>query len=216
MSGEAGAVILRILRGRAAHDDIPRLLGTIREDADAWGAAGPISYLPACRPDGDELEFLLVSTWPDAEAVLSLGGEVTRPRGRLGASGGLRQGRAQHYEMMMGVSREDRRPGEIVRLSSIALAPRRSSAFYNEVRRLWDELVGDAGLVALHVGRRVEPDAEQAVVVSVWEAEAALDAATSGGFVGGEDMASFYAGEPTIEHFTALSLEPERAGTAGR
>ena len=171
-------------------------------------AAPSRSSRPAGRRAGAELEFLLVSTWPDAEAVLEKGGEITQPRGRLGASGLLRNARAQHYELMTDMSYEAPRSGEVVRLSSMALIQRRSSAFYDHVRRLRDEYVGDTGLVALHVGRRVGQEVEHAVVVSVWDTAEALEATASGGFVGGEEMRQFYATEPTIEQFTALSVAP--------
>jgi quinol monooxygenase YgiN len=207
-------MILRILRGRTAEQDLEPLLDAVQADMDDWAAigAGLLTAQPAYRLQDDALEFLLVSTWTDAEAVLAQGGDVTQPRGRLGASGLLGDGRAGHYELIMSEAREDARPLEVVRLSSIPLVPRRASAFYEELRQVWDALVEDAGLVALHVGRRVEPAVEQAVVVSVWESSAALAAATAGGFIGGSDMSSFYAGEPAIEHFTALSLEGRGSG----
>jgi hypothetical protein len=117
----------------------------------------------------------------------------------------LRDAFARHYELMMGAARGDASQSEVLRLSSVELVPTRSSGFYEHIRRLWDDLVDDAGLVAVHVGRRNRPAGEQAVVVSVWETAAALEAATAGGLVGGEEMRRFYASEPTIEHFTALT-----------
>jgi len=202
-------VILRILRGRTAKGDLERLLDAVRDDIEAWSAidAGLVSAQPAFRPADDGLDFLLVSTWSDAEAVIARGGEVSQPRGRLGESGRLREGHAAHYELVMSSTHPGTRPGEVIRLSSIPLIPRRSSAFYEHLRQLWEGLVDGAGLVALHVGRRFESDAEQAVVVSVWEDTAVLDATTSGGFVGGPEMGAFYASEPTIEHFTALAID---------
>ena len=202
-------MILRILRGRAGRGELEQLLEAVRADIADWAAidAGLASAQPAFRATGAGIDFLLVSTWSDAEAVIARGGEVTQPRGRLGASGKLRDGRAGHYELVMSATHPDQRRGEVIRLSSIPLIPRRSSAFYEHLRRLWDELVDGAGLVALHVGRRFEADAEQAVVVSVWADAAALEATTSGGFVGGAEMATFYASEPTIEHFTAVDVE---------
>jgi quinol monooxygenase YgiN len=206
-------VILRILRGRTARGDLEGVLDAVRDDIKAWSAidAGLVSAQPAFRPADDELDFLLVSTWSDAEAVIARGGEVTKPRGRLGESGRLREAHAGHYELVMSSAHPGTRPGEVIRLSSIPLIPRRSSAFYEHLRKLWEELVDGAGLVDLHVGRRFESDVEQAVVVSVWADTAALDATTSGGFVGGEEMGAFYASEPTIEHFTALVLDEDPA-----
>jgi len=203
-------VILRILRGGAARDDLGRLLEAIQVDVEAWARtdSGPKTYQPAWRPRGDEIDFLLVSTWRDAEAVLEKGGEISQPRGKLGSSGVLRGARAQHFELMMDMSYHDARPGEVIRLSSVTLVQRRSSAFYDQIRRLWDQFIGDTGIVALHVGRRTGAEVEHAVVASVWETEAALEATASGGFVGGEEMRQFYASEPIIEHFTALALEP--------
>jgi heme-degrading monooxygenase HmoA len=206
----SGGVILRIVRGHAGDGDLEGLLGAVRADIADWAAidGGLISAQPAFREDAGRVEFLLVSTWADVESVIARGGEVTLPRGRLGASEMLRDGRAAHYELMMGIRTEHERAGKVVQVDSVPLVPRRSAAFYERIRRLWDDLVGDAGLVALDVGRRVEPDGEQAVVVSVWDSEEALDGATRDGFVSGEEMAAFYAAEPAIEHFTALSLDP--------
>ena len=202
-------MILRILRARTGKDDLDQVLAAVRADIDDWSGieAGLVSALPAYRAADGDLDFLLVSTWSDAEAVIARGGEVTQPRGRLGASGKLRDAHAGHFELVISATHPEPRIGEVVRLSSIPLIPRRSSAYYEYVRQLWQELVRDAGLFALHVGRRFESDAEQAVVVSVWESTAVLDAATSGGLVGGAAMSSFYASEPTIEHFTAVALE---------
>ena len=203
-------MILRILRGGADPDDLSLLLEAVRADVEEWTPtrSGPISFQPAYRSLGDEHEFLLVSTWPDAEAVLAKGGTITLPRGRLGATRGLRDPHAQHFELMMDMSYHDPRPGEVVRLSSMALVQRRSSAFYDRVRALWDDFLRDTGILALHVGRRTGRDVEHAVVVSIWETEAALEATTSGGYIGGDEMRQFYASEPVIEHFTALAVEP--------
>jgi hypothetical protein len=209
-------VILRILRGRAAQDEVERLVDAVRTDVDEWAASdvGPAWALPSFRPAGEEIEFLLASTWPSAESVLNRGGAVSQPRGRLAATGLLEEARAQHYELVLEVSAGTAAPCELLRLSSIELVPKRASAFYERVRQLWDDLVDDVGLVTLRVGRRVASNGEQAVVVSAWESMATLEAATSGGFVGGDGMATFYASEPTIEHFTALPLAPPGAGAA--
>lgn len=207
-------MILRILRGGAGPDDLEHLLEAIQADVEDWAVSGggPLTFQPACRPRGDALDFLLVSTWQDAEAVLAKGGDVTLPRGRLGASARLQEPRAQHYELMLDMTYHEPRPGEVVRLSSMKLIQRRSSAFYDHVRRLWDQFVGDTGLVAIHVGRRVGTEVEHAVVASVWENQEALDATTSGGFVGGDEMREFYASDPTIEHFAALTVGGHRPG----
>jgi len=204
-------VILRILRGHVASDDLGRLVDAVRLDLDDWTAidAGPTWAQPSFRSTGDGAEFLLASLWLSAEAVLAQGGDVSEPRGRLAASGLLRDARAQHYELVLEGAAGPTATCELLRLSSIDLVARRSSAFYEHVRELWDELSRDVGLVALRVGRRVSADGEQAVVISAWETAAALDSATSGGFVGGEEMGAFYASPPVIEHFTALLLDPE-------
>ena len=200
-------MILRILRGRAGRDDVPRLLDAVRGDIADWAAidASLLTALPGFRAAGDGIEFLLVSTWTDPEAVLARGGEITLPRGRVAATGILRDVRAEHYELMMTATGCASPHGEIIRLSSVTLVPRYSAAFYERVRALWDELVGDAGLVALHVGRRFA-EAEDATIVSVWDTASSLEAATAGGFVGGEAMRAHYESEPKIDHFTGLML----------
>ena len=205
-------MILRILRGGAGPDDLEALLEAIQADAEDWTrtGGGPITFQPAWRPRGGDLDFVLVSTWPDAEAVLAKGGDIVLPRGRLGASGRLQRPRAQHYELMLDMTYHEPRPGEVLRLSSMQLVQRRSSAFYDHIRRLWDQFVGDTGLVAMHVGRRVGTEVEHAVVASVWQNQEALDATASGGFVGGDEMRDFYASEPTIEHFAALTVGAQR------
>lgn len=203
-------MILRILRGRLREDELARALEAVRVDAVEWMALedGLTSVEPAVREADGQLEFLLVSTWTDAESVIARGGDVVRPRGRLRSSGILRDPRAEHYELMIGLSSGPTRPGCVLRLSTVALVPNRSTAFYERVRALWDVLVVDAGLVALHVGRRVAAGGDEAVVISIWDDRGALDGATSGGFVGGEEMAAFYRTEPVIEHFTLAALEP--------
>jgi hypothetical protein len=205
-------VILRILRGRATREDLERLMEAVRTDIEAWGRidAGPAWAQPAFTPQGDDVEFVLASTWTSPEAVLARGGDVSEPRGRLGESGLLHDSRAQHYELVLEVSAEPTARCEVIRLSSIELVPRRASAFYERIRGRWDELVGDVGLVALRVGRRVLPGGEQAVVLGAWETQAALEAATPGGLVGGDEMRTFYAAEPTSELLTALSVAPNR------
>jgi heme-degrading monooxygenase HmoA len=201
-------VILRVLRGRAERGDVARLLSVMAEDASAWAAvgAGPRTTQPAMREAEEAVEFLIVSTWSDAEAVLAHGQDLRLPRGRLADPDHLGAGRAEHYELMLSVGGGGSPDEQVLRLSSMALVPSQASAFYAEVRHLWEKLVGDAGLVAVHVGRRVTSNAEQAVVVTVWATQEDLDAAMSGGFAGGEEMHRFYATEPTIEHFRTLAL----------
>jgi hypothetical protein len=207
MGGDAG-VILRILRGRAGADDAPRLVDAVRRDITDWAAidSGLLTTLAGYRASADGIEFLLISTWTDPEAVLARGGEITQPRGRVAASGILRDAHAQHYELMMTVTSDVAATGDVIRVSNVVLVPRYATGFYERVRGIWDELVGDAGLVAMHVGRRFEADHEESAIVSVWDSAGSLEAATSGGFVGGEAMHTYYASEPTIDHFTGLTL----------
>ena len=211
-------MILRVLRGQARARELGQLIDLVRADIEDWAAidAGLVSARAAYREAGEDLEFLLVSTWKDVESVVARGGEVTLPRGRLGASRQLREGHAQHYELMLDVTTDASRPAEVVRLSSVVLVPRRSTAFYERARKLGEELVRDAGLVWLYVGRRLDADTETAVIVTAWDNAAALDAATSEGFVGGEGIATYYASEPAIEHFDALTLEGQAHPPAQR
>ena len=204
-------MILRIVRGRLAVADRDRAVRYIREDvlAPAAGIPGMTSFQPAVREGTDDLEFLVVSTWTDLDAVMATGAvrETVMAVPRMKEI--VLEPTAEHWELMMHAASPLPVQQAILRLSTVTLEPRHATAFYERVRMLWDALVGGAGLLAVVVGRRVDEGGESAIVVSVWDGAGSLAAATTEGFVGGSSMAEFYTSEPRIEHFEALPiLEP--------
>lgn len=200
-------MILRIVRGRFRVHDRDRVVQYIREDVlGGTGLPGMTSFQPAIREGEGDLEFLVVSTWTDLDAVLATGAVrksvVAVPR----MMEVLLEPRAEHWELMTQAASALPVQHAILRLSTVTLNPVRAAAFYERVRSLWDALVADAGLIAMVVGRRVDPKGDSAIVVSAWDGPESLAAATSEGFVGGASMAEFYASEPRIEHFDALPV----------
>lgn len=200
-------MILRTVRGRVQAEDRDRVVQYIREDVlDGAGLPGMTSFQPAIREGEDGLEFLVVSTWSDLDAILATGAVrnsvVAVPR----MMQILREPRAEHWELVSHAATSLPVEQAILRLSTVTLDPLRAAAFYERVRSLWDALVAGAGLLAVVVGRRVDPRGESAIVVSVWDGPESLAAATSEGFVGGASMAQFYTSVPQIEHFDALPI----------
>lgn len=208
-------MILRIVRGRV-HASAPETgIESIRDVV--WRTAprleGAHVIRAATREIDAGLELVVASTWEDIEAVASRGPDLSTSLAMQDIRDLVAEARASHFELIIDTASGRPAAGSILRLSIITLAPNRSTAFYERVRDLGTAFVNDDRLVGLHVGRRFDEAIEQVAVVSVWESQAALDEAASGGFVGGEDMGVFYVDAPAIEHFTVVAETIDGAPT---
>jgi PAS domain-containing protein len=100
-----------------------------------------------------------------------------------------------------------------LRLTRIPIRPNVESTYYEAVRQWSDRLMDQSGLVAFTLGRRVVGRQDDIVAVQVWEDEAALREAAGTELakpMGGEELSRFWAAEPAIEHFDALTAVDPR------
>ena len=99
-----------------------------------------------------------------------------------------------------------------LRLTRIPIRPNAEAAYYDAVRRWADRLLDQTGLVAFSLGRRVVGRQDHIVAAMMWQDEAALLDVTGSDITkpfGGEELSAFWAADPAIEHFDALTaIEP--------
>ena len=95
-----------------------------------------------------------------------------------------------------------------LRLTRIPIRRGLEAAYYDTVRQWSDRLLDDEGMVAFSLGRRVMGQQDEIVAVQVWQDEAALVAAAGADVdrpMGETELSQFWAAQPAIEHFDALT-----------
>jgi PAS domain-containing protein len=115
---------------------------------------------------------------------------------------------AEHYELVIGEARSMPLREARMRLTRILIRRNLEAEYYEAVRRWSDRLLDESGMVAFTLGRRILGRQDEVIAVQVWEGEAALREATGPDIsrpMGGEDLSRFWAIEPVIEHFDALT-----------
>ena len=99
-----------------------------------------------------------------------------------------------------------------LRLTRIPIRPNAEAAYYEAVRRWSDRLLDESGMVAFSLGRRVVGRQDEIVAVQMWQDEASLVDVAGQDLrkpMGGMELSQFWAAEPAIEHFDALTaVEP--------
>ena len=207
-------MILRVLRARVIDGEAARLSTFVREEAvaHALGVPGLLSFQPAVRETRAGMELVIVSTWSGFEELAASRSDLDKPLAMPGVDAMVVDSHADHYELVIGESRAMPLREAKLRLTRIPINPNTEAAYYDVVRRWADQLLDESGLIAFSLGRRVVGRQDDIVAVQVWQDEAALrDAA--GRDVDkpmGEDVLSrFWAADPAIEHFDALTaIEP--------
>jgi PAS domain-containing protein len=173
-----------------------------------------MSVQPATRTTPEGLELVLLSSWNDFDDVTAFGGDLDTMVVTPGAQSMLTASRAEHYELVIGEARTMPLHTAKLRLTRIPIRPNREAAYYQAVRRWSDRLLDETGMVAFMLGRRVLARQDEIVACQVWEDEAALQEAAGSDLerpMGEDELSTFWAAEPVIEHFDALTAAQPRA-----
>jgi len=221
-------VIIRLLRGRVAAGDEGNLTRFVRDEAVARALKVPglMSFQPAIRQAGLDgasasgtrtasepgIEVVMVSTWAGFDEMSAAGLGVGQPLAIPELSPLLVDSRAEHYELVLGEARAMPLRQAKLRLTHIPIKPNHESAYYAAVRPWAERLLDQTGLVSFTLGRRVVGRRDEIVAVQMFEDEAALRDAAGSDIqqpMGRRELSEFWAGEPVIEHFDALTaIEP--------
>lgn len=207
-------MILRVFRARVIPGEEARLTRFVRDEAvgPALQVPGLVSLQPAVRASAAGVELVIVSTWAGFDDLAAAGRDLDAPLGMPGATSMLVDTYAEHYELVIGEARAMPLRQAKLRLIRIPIRTNLEARYYEAVRRWADRLLDQSGLVAFSLGRRVVGRQDHIVAAMIWQDEAALlDVAGSDVDkpMGGRDLADFWAADPEIEHFDALTaIEP--------
>jgi len=180
--------------------------------ARALKVPGLLSFQPAVRASEGGTELVIVSTWTgfDDMAAASLG--VGQPLEIPELFPRLEDSVADHYELVIGESRAMPLRQAKLRLTRIPIKTNHESAYYTAVRAWAERLLDETGMVSFTLGRRVAGRNDEIVAVQVFEDEAALREVVGADLerpIGRRELSEFWAAEPVIEHFDALTaIEP--------
>jgi hypothetical protein len=208
-------MILRVLRAQVLDGESPRLLRFIRDEAvaNALAIPGLLSLQPAVRETASGTELVIVSTWSGFDEMTAASRELDQPLSMPGAASMLGTAHAEHYELVLGEARAMPLRQAKLRLIRIPIKPNAESAYYAAVRRWSDRLLDETGLIAFTLGRRIIGRQDDIVAAMLWQDEAALRDVVGSNLdrpMGGPELSQFWAAEPSIEHFDALTAVDPR------
>ncbi|HYK94539.1 MAG TPA: PAS domain-containing protein [Candidatus Dormibacteraeota bacterium] len=198
----------------------PRLAQVVRDEAMVHGLRIPglLSFQPAVRETEAGTELVIVSTWSGFDQIAAAGPDLDAPLTIPGAASMLAGSRAEHYELVIGEARAMPLREAKLRLIRIPIRVNAEAAYYVAVRTWAEELLDTTGLVAFSLGRRVVGRGDQILAAMLWEDEAALVDAVGSDLdkpMGAAELSQFWAADPAIEHFNALTVvEPRRDAPA--
>jgi PAS domain-containing protein len=207
-------MILRVLRARVRDGEKPRLLQFIRDEAvaNALAVPGLLSLQPAVRETRAGVELVIVSTWAGFDDMSAAADGLEEPLSLPGARSMLADAHAEHYELVLGEARAMPLREAKLRLIRLPIKPNAESAYYTAVRRWAEGLLDDSGLIAFTLGRRIVGRQDDIIAAMLWQDEAALRDIAGSNLerpIGGDQLAQFWAADPAIEHFDALTaIEP--------
>jgi len=206
-------VILRVFRARVIEGAESRLAEFVRDDAMAQALRTPglLSFQPSVRETPAGAELAIITTWTGFDDLTSASRKLDDPLApELGPM--LADGHAEHFELVIGEARAMPLRKAKLRLTRIPIRANAESAYYETVRSWAERLLDETGLVAFTLGRRVVGRQDEIVAVQVWEDEAALRDAAGPEIdrpMGRLELERFWAADPAIEHFDALTaVEP--------
>jgi len=208
-------VILRVLRARVIPGEEARLERFVRDEAvaNALKVQGLLSFQPAVRETRLCTELVIVSTWTGFEDLAAAGRDLDAPmlipNAHLMLDGSL----AEHYELVIGEARAMPLREAKLRMTRIPIRQNVEASYYESVRRWADRLLDETGMVAFSLGRRVVGRQDEIVAAQVFQDEAALREVAGDDLarpMGGRELSSFWAAEPAIEHFDALTAVDPR------
>jgi PAS domain-containing protein len=191
-----------------------RLQQFVRDQAvaQALRVPGLLSFQPAVRETPVGIELVIVSTWTDFADLVAIGRDLDSPLAVPEVAGMLTDGHAEHYELVIGKARAMPLREAKLRLTRIPIRPNAEAAYYETVRRWSERLLDETGMVAFSLGRRVVGRQDEIVAVQIWQDEAALADVAGSDLakpMGADELAKFWAAEPAIEHFDAMTaVEP--------
>ena len=207
-------MILRVLRARVIAGEEARLQQYVRDDAvaKALQVPGMLSFQPAVRESRAGVELVIVSTWTGFADLAALGRDLDAPLSMPGVENMLADSHAEHYELVIGEARSMPLREAKLRLTRIPIKPNAEASYYDAVRRWSDRLLDESGMVAFSLGRRVVGRQDEIVAVQIWQDEASLVDVAGDDLakpMGASELSRFWAAEPAIEHFDALTaIEP--------
>ena len=208
-------MILRVLRARVIPGEEARLERFVRDEAvaSALKAQGLLSFQPAVRETRVCTELVIVSTWTGIEDLAAAGQNLDAPVLVPDAHLMIADSHAEHYELVIGEARAMPLREAKLRLTRIPIRQNLEASYYESVRRWADRLLDQAGMVAFSLGRRVVGRQDEIVAAQVFEDEAALREIAGEDLarpMGGPELSGFWAAEPAIEHFDALTAVDPR------
>lgn len=203
-------MILRILRSQIISRATGGLVETIRNEAirDALRIPGLVSFQPAIRETPAGVELVIVSTWTDFDSILNAGRDLATPISLPAVAAMVRDGRADHYELVIGGARGIPIQDARLRVLSGRLQPNLEASYFAQVRERTAPLLDDGRLLSLHLGRRVASRCDDVVAVAVWANDDPAQVRSGDPTVprhwGG--LRALYDGEPQVEQFDGLGL----------
>lgn len=209
-------MILRVLRARVIAGEEPRLARFVRDEAVAAALQIPglLSFQPAVRHSRAGTELVIVSTWTGFEALTAAGRrDLDAPIVLQDAELMLADAHAEHYELVIGEARAMPLREAKLRLTRIPIRPNLEASYYQAVRQWADRLLDDSGMVAFSLGRRVVGRQDEIIAAQIWQDEAALVEAAGSNIerpMGEPELSAFWAADPAIEHFDALTAVDPR------
>jgi PAS domain-containing protein len=213
-------LILRVFRGFVIEGQGQRLAQVVRDEAMVHGLTIPglLSFQPAVRETSAGTELLIVSTWTAFDEIAAAGPDLNAPLTIPGAASMLVGSHAEHFELVIGEARAMPLREAKLRLIRIPIRLHAQAAYYVAVRNWAERLLDETGLVAFSLGRRVIGRQDEIVSAMLWQDEAALVEVAGSDLdkpMGGAELADFWAADPAIEHFDALTVvEPRRDAPA--
>jgi PAS domain-containing protein len=174
LAGETTRVIIRLLRGSLPSERSRLLLERLRAlPAEVAPPGGLLSFTYGFRNEPDHLSFLAISSWREYSDIADADGgtSLTRPQARLGDL--LDEAQVEHYELVDDSPGLPVLDGAVLGLVWGRVAPNAEGAAHDMVRHVRDEITR-AGVLALHVGRRVVENQSEIVVVALWSSRIAL------------------------------------------
>jgi PAS domain-containing protein len=203
-------MILRVLRGRVIEGEEARLTRFVRDEAVAHALTIPglLSFQPAVRETRGGQELVIISTWTGFESMAAVSKDLDSPLSMPGAHEMLVDSHAEHYELVIGESRSMPLRKAKLRLTRIPIRPNVEASYYEAVRQWAERLLDDHGLVAFSLGRRVVGRQDDIVAIQIWQDEEALRDVAGTDLerpMGSAELSRFWAAEPAIEHFDALT-----------
>jgi PAS domain-containing protein len=207
-------LIIRVLRGRVTRGDEPTLTAFVRDQAIArvLKIPGLLSFQPAVRETDGGTELVLVSTWSGFDELVAAGLSANQPLPIPELVPILEDTVADHYELVIGESRAMPLHQAKMRLTRIPIKPNHEAAYYAAVRPWAERHLDRFGMVSFTLGRRVAGRQDEIVAIQIFEDEAALLEVVGGQLeqpMGRRELSDFWAAEPVIEHFDALTaIEP--------